>query len=93
MCGYFCIEFIDFMFEGKTLTEYTSLFSPNNFEKNGDKILSYFKNEWKKFYKTNPIDKTNLTEQTKFRPSETVGIENYFYQEINQRKSCSKRIK
>ena len=45
MCGYFCIGFIDFMFKGKTLTEYTNLFSPNNFEKNDDLILSYFKNE------------------------------------------------
>ena len=38
------------------------------------------------------IDKTNLTEQTKFRLSETIGIENYFYPEINQRKSCSKKL-
>ena len=38
------------------------------------------------------IDKTNLTEQTKFRLSEIIGIENYFYQEINQRKSCSKKL-
>ena len=30
MCGYFCIGFIDFMLAGKTLTEYTNLFSPNN---------------------------------------------------------------
>ena len=33
MCGYFCIAFIDFMLKGKTLTEYTNLFSPNNFKK------------------------------------------------------------
>ena len=33
MCGYFCIAFIDFMFKGKTLTEYTNLFSSNDFEK------------------------------------------------------------
>ena len=39
-----------------------------------------------------PIDKTNLTEQTKFWLSEIIGIENYFYQEINQRKSCSKKL-
>ena len=32
MFGYFCIGFIDFMFKRKTLTEYTNLFSPNNFE-------------------------------------------------------------
>ena len=30
MCGYFCIGFIDFMLAGKTLTEYTNLFSRNN---------------------------------------------------------------
>ena len=38
MSGYFCIGFIDFMFKGKTLTEYTNLFSPNDFEKNDDII-------------------------------------------------------
>ena len=37
------------------------------------------------------IDKTVLSEQTKFRLSEIIGIENYFYQEINQRKLCSKK--
>ena len=31
MCGYFCIGFIDYMFKGKSLTDYTNLFSPNNF--------------------------------------------------------------
>ena len=45
MCGYFCIGFIDFMFKGKTSTDYTNLFSPNNFKKNDDVILSYFKDE------------------------------------------------
>ena len=38
------------------------------------------------------IDKTALSEQTKLRLSEIFGIENYFYQEINQRKSCSKKL-
>ena len=38
------------------------------------------------------IDKTNLSEQTKFRLSEIIGIENYFHQEINQRKSYSKKL-
>ena len=45
MCGYFCIGFIDFMLAGKKLTDYTSLFSPHDFKKNDDIILSYFKNE------------------------------------------------
>ena len=35
------------------------------------------------------IDKTNLTNQTKFRLHEISKIENYFQEEINQRKSCS----
>ena len=38
------------------------------------------------------IDKTVLSELTKFRLSEIIGTENYFYQEINQRKSCSKKL-
>ena len=40
MFGYFCIGFIDFMLAEKT-TEFTNLFSPNNFKKN-DIILNYF---------------------------------------------------
>ena len=38
MCGYFCFGFIDFMLTGKSLLEYTNLFSPNDYEKN-DKII------------------------------------------------------
>ena len=36
------------------------------------------------------IDKIVLFEHTKFRLSEIIGIENYFFQDINERKSCSK---
>ena len=39
MCGYFCIRFIDFMFSGNSLTDFTNLFSPNDFKKNDDIIL------------------------------------------------------
>ena len=80
MCGYFCIGFIHFMIIGKKLTDYTNLFSPHDFKKNDDIILS----------KTNEsnsieaIDKMILSEQTKFRLSEIIRID--FYQEINQRK-------
>ena len=44
MCGYFCIAFIDFIFKGKNLTDYTNLFSPNDFKKNCDTILKNFMN-------------------------------------------------
>ena len=43
MCGYFCIGFIDFMFAGRSLVDFTSLFSPYDLKKNDDIILSYFK--------------------------------------------------
>ena len=42
MRGYFCIGFIDFVLARKTLTEFTNLFSPNNFKKSDDIILNYF---------------------------------------------------
>ena len=42
MCDYFCIGFINFMFNGKSLTDYTNLFSTNDLNKNDDIILKYF---------------------------------------------------
>ena len=43
MCGYFCIGIIDFMLKGKILTDFSILFSRNNFKKkNDDKMLNYF---------------------------------------------------
>ena len=33
MCGYFCIGFINFVFDGNSLTYYTNLFLPNNLKK------------------------------------------------------------
>ena len=43
MHGYFCIGFTDFMFAGKSLINFTGLFSPYDFKKNDDIILSSFK--------------------------------------------------
>ena len=45
MCGYFCIGFIDFMLAGKKLTDFTVMFSPHDFKKLDDIILSYFNDE------------------------------------------------
>ena len=42
MCWYFCIGFIDFILKCKSLSDYTYLFSPNQYEKNDKKILKYF---------------------------------------------------
>ena len=41
MCGYFCIGFNDFMLKGKSLLDYASLFSPNEYEKNDKAISKY----------------------------------------------------
>ena len=38
------------------------------------------------------IDRTNLTEQRKIRLNKITEIENYFHEEINQRKSCIKKL-
>ena len=43
MCGYYCIEFINYILKSKTLLDYTNLFSPNNFKKNNQIINRIFK--------------------------------------------------
>ena len=40
----------------------------------------------------NEIDKINFADQTKFRLNEISKNEKYFNSEINQRKTCSKRL-
>ena len=47
------VGFIDFMFAGKTLIDFTSLFSPYDFKKYYKIILKDFKDEWKQFYRNN----------------------------------------
>ena len=38
------------------------------------------------------ISKINLSEQTKIQLGEIIGIDNYFYQEINERKTYIKKL-
>ena len=45
MCGYYCIEFINYILKGKTLLDYTNLFAPYDFKKNDEIIKRLFKNE------------------------------------------------
>ena len=45
ICEYFCLGCIDFMLAGKTLTNFTSMLSPYDLEKNGNIILTYFKDK------------------------------------------------
>ena len=43
MSGYLCIGFIDFIFAGRSLINFTSLFSLYDFKENDKIILDYFK--------------------------------------------------
>ena len=45
MRGYFCIKFINYMLDGKSLVDFTILFSPHDFKKNDKIIKELFKNE------------------------------------------------
>ena len=67
---------------------FTYLFSQHDIKKNDNIISSYFKNS----NSIKAIDKTGLSKQTTIRLSEIIGIKNYFHQEINQRKSCIKKL-
>ena len=51
MCGYYYIRVIDFMLKGKSLLDYTNLFSPNDYDKNDEIILKYFQSlkRWKNY--------------------------------------------
>ena len=42
MCGYFCIGFINYMFMGKSLTDFTNIVLPSDFKKNDNTLLNYF---------------------------------------------------
>ena len=58
MYEYFCIGFIDLMLKGKSLLEYTNLFYPNEYEKNGKIILKYFQQNESKY--RNQIQNLNI---------------------------------
>ena len=43
MCGFYCIAFIEYVPSGKSLLDYTNLFSPNYYKKNDKIMYKYFK--------------------------------------------------
>ena len=42
MYGYFCIAFIDFMLEKRSLLKYTNIFLSNGYDENDKIILKHF---------------------------------------------------
>ena len=77
-CGYFRIGFIKFMLNGNNLTDFTNLFSPNDFKKSDRTILNYFL--------------TNLLNNQQFRLNKINEIGKYFIADIKERKLMSKRL-
>ena len=47
----FVLDLLSKTLVGKTLTDYTNMFSPYDFNKNDSIIFSYFKDVWKKVNK------------------------------------------
>ena len=91
MCGYFCIEFIDYMLKGKTLLDYTNLYSPNEFKRTIKLLKEYLK-------MNNIIELTDMAELSfsehanKYRLKEINKIRYYFNNEIKERKDIIKKL-
>ena len=79
MCGYFCILFIEYMLNNKTLTDFTNLFSPWDFKKNDEIIKRYFT-------KYSPEDQSN------YRLNEINKIKDYFNEEIKYQQSLTNKL-
>ena len=89
MCGYFWIGFIDFIFAGKTLINFTSLFSLYDFEKNDNVVLSILKINIDNFIEA--VNTSVLSDQKKLKLNEINKIKDYFNSEIQERKIMSKK--
>ena len=74
MCGFYSIAFIEYMLAGKTLLEYTNLFSPDDYKSNKKIIYKYFK------LKINMIEEASL----EFRLRKIDETRNYILDEIKQ---------
>ena len=92
MCGYFCIGFIDFMLAGKTLTEFTNLFSPNNLKKwwyNSrlfyDKCLKMTACISYETHNIHPNLVVPLSDQQQFRLNKINEIKDYLVAEIKKK--------
>ena len=81
MCGYYCIEFINYMLKGKTLLDYTNLFSPNDLKKTIELLKEYLR-----------MNNLELTDVNKYRLDEINKIKEYFDNEIKERKDIIKNL-
>ena len=71
------------MLKGKTLSDYTNLFSPNDFKKKTIELLQ-------EYLKMNSI--IELTDVNKYRLDEINKIRDYFNNELKERKDIIKKL-
>ena len=83
MCGYFCIGFINYMVEGKSLTDFTNLFFLFQNRMVECNSIEYIEH--------NSIDTSNLNNQ-QFRLNKISEIEDFFITEIKERELTSKKL-
>ena len=79
--GIYCIAFIEYMLAGKTLLDYTNLFSANDYKKN-DKIIY-------KYFKDNMVEEESL----EFRLKKIDETRNYLLDEIKHNDLMCERYK
>ena len=48
ICGFYCVDFIDYVIAEKTLLNYTNSFSPNDYKENDKIIYKYIENKYDK---------------------------------------------
>ena len=81
------------MHAGNTLTEFTNLFSPNNFKRNDDIILNYFMaNVWNGWVQYVSKSMRNSIKWTAIKAKKINEIKYYFVAEIKERGLMSKRL-
>ena len=82
MCGYFCIEFVNYMLKGKTLLDYTNFFRLMTLKRTIELLKEYLK-------MNNVIELANVN---KYRLDEINKIRDYFNNEIKERKDIIKKL-
>ena len=89
------------MLKGKALTDFTNLFSPNNFDKYDDIIIKCFMTNVSKMTESNSLETYNiylnlnailLNNQQQIRLTKINEIKDYFVAEIKEIELMSKRL-
>ena len=93
MCGYFCIEFFNYMLKGKTLLDYTNLFSPNDLKSTIKLLKEYLRMNDLNVIELIDTAKSSSSERAnKYRLDEINKIRDYLNNETRERKAIIKKL-